>query len=161
MMLSGVIPSERYALIERPFMISTRLVGSLAAALIIAGAAAPTLAADASSHKVYALAAQNGSGEVGTVTLTALGDKTRVDVALANTPAMTLQPVHIHQGTCAKLNPKPKYPLSVLVDGVSTSTVDVPMSTLIAGGFAVNAHESTTNIPKYVACGDLGTPAAK
>lgn len=138
-----------------------RLAGALTAALLLTSAVTPALAADVTGHKTYAIAAQNGSGELGTVTLTSLGDKTRVEVALANSPMSTPQPAHIHEGTCAKLNPKPKYPLAVVVDGLSTSTVDVPMSTLIAGGFAVNVHESTTNIPKYVACGDLGSPAAK
>lgn len=139
-------------------MIRTRLAGSLAAVLLLAGAAAPTLAADM-APKVYAIAAQNGSGELGTVTLTPMGDDTRVDIAIANSPAGTPQPVHIHEGTCAKLNPKPKYPLTTLINGVSTTMVDVPMATLIGGGFAVNAHASTTNIPKYVACGDLGSAA--
>ena len=41
------------------------------------------------------------------------------------------------------------------MDGTSTTTVDVPMSALVAGGFAVNVHKSTTEIPVYVACGDL------
>lgn len=99
--------------------------------------------------------AQNGSAELGTVTLTAQGDKTRVDVALANAPTDVPQPAHIHDGPCAKLNPKPKYPLTNVVDGTSTSLVDVPMAQLTAGTFAVNVHKSTSDIPTYVACGDL------
>ncbi len=104
---------------------------------------------------VYALTAQNGSGEIGTVTLRATGDKTRVTVALVNSTVP--QPLHIHEGTCAKLTPAPKYPLTLAADGYSTTLVDAPIATLIGGGFAVNVHESTTNIAKYVACGNLGT----
>ena len=28
---------------------------------------------------------------------------------------------------------------------------------IVAGGFAVNVHKSTTDIPTYVACGDLSS----
>jgi Cu/Zn superoxide dismutase len=132
-----------------------RLAGSLAAAGFLAALTAAAPAADAPAHHVYALAAQNGSGELGTVTLTALGDKTRVELALANAPAGP-QPVHFHAGSCAKLDPKPKYPLTSAVDGLSVTMLDVPMAQLVGGGLAVNVHESTTNIPKYVACGDVG-----
>lgn len=129
------------------------LAGALAAGIL--ALALPVSAADP-AHHVFVVSAQNGSGEVGTVTLTPVGDKTRVDVALANTPADVPQPAHIHPGSCAKLDPKPKYPLANVVDGYSTSTVDVPIAQLLAGGLAVNVHKSTTDIPTYVACGDLG-----
>ena len=52
------------------------------AALTLAG---PALAADGTT-RVYAIATQNASTELGTVTLTALGQKTRVILALANAP---------------------------------------------------------------------------
>lgn len=136
-------------------MIKARL---LAAGLTAAAAltlALPALAADG-PHRVYALASQNGSGELGTVTLTAMGDKTRVDVAIANAPTDVPQPAHIHPGSCSKLDPKPKYPLTTVTDGTSTTTVDAPMSALVAGGFAVNVHKSTSELPVYVACGELG-----
>ncbi|WP_317995997.1 hypothetical protein [Vulcanimicrobium alpinum] len=131
---------------------SKMLAAAAAGALLIA--AAPAFAADGPT-RVYAIATQNASGELGTVTLTPIGDKTRVVVALANAPTDVPQPAHIHEGSCAKLNPKPKYPLVVVVDGTSTSMVDVPIAQLIGGGFAVNVHKSTTDIPTYVACGDL------
>ena len=129
------------------------LVATLGAALL--SLAVPVMAADNDS-KVFAIATQNASGELGTVTLTPLGDKTRVVVALANTPADVQQPAHIHEGSCAKLNPKPTYPLTTIVDGVSTTLVSAPLAKLVAGGFAVNVHKSTNDIATYVACGDLG-----
>jgi len=131
-----------------------QLVAGLAASAALT-LALPALAADG-PHRVYALVAQNGSGELGAVTLTAMGDKTRVDVALANAPTDVPQPAHIHPGSCAKLDPKPKYPLTTVVDGTSTTTVDVPLSQLVAGGLAVNVHKSTKDIPTYVSCGELG-----
>jgi hypothetical protein len=134
-------------------IVSRSLAAAAAAALL--ALAVPASAADG-PHRVFALATQNASGELGTVTLTAVGDKTRVEVALANAPTDVPQPAHIHEGTCAKLDPKPKYPLSTVVDGTSTTMVDVPMSQLVAGGFAVNVHKSTKEIPTYIACGELG-----
>jgi hypothetical protein len=134
-------------------IVSRSLAAAAAAALL--ALAVPASAADG-PHRVYALATQNASGELGTVTLTAVGEKTRVEVALANAPTDVPQPAHIHEGTCAKLDPKPKYPLSTVVDGTSTTMVDVPMSQLVAGGFAVNVHKSTKEIPTYIACGELG-----
>ncbi len=135
-------------------MIVSRSLAAAAAAALLA-LAVPASAADG-PHRVYALATQNASGELGTVTLTAVGEKTRVEVALANAPTDVPQPAHIHEGTCAKLDPKPKYPLTTVVDGTSTTMVDVPMSQLVAGGFAVNVHKSTKEIPTYIACGELG-----
>jgi len=136
-------------------MVHVRFAGALAAAAALV-LTVPAAAADG-AHHVYAMSAQNGSGESGTVTLTAVGDKTRVDIALVGAPAGVAQPVHVHEGTCAKLNPKPKYPLTTLADGVSSTTIDAPMSSLTAGGFAVNAHKSTTEIGTYVSCGDLSS----
>ncbi len=135
-------------------MIASRSLAAAAAAVLLT-LATPVFAADG-PHRVYAIASQNGSGELGTVTLTAVGDKTRVDIALANAPTDVAQPAHIHEGSCAKLNPKPKYPLANIVDGTSTYLVDVPLAQLVAGGLAVNVHKSTTDIPTYVACGELG-----
>ena len=135
-------------------MIVSRSLAAAAAAALLA-IAVPAVAADG-PHRVFALGALNASGELGTVTLTAVGEKTRVDVALANAPTDVPQPAHIHEGSCAKLDPKPKYPLTTVVDGTSTTMVDVPMSQLVAGGLAVNVHKSTKDIPTYIACGELG-----
>jgi Cu/Zn superoxide dismutase len=129
--------------------------------LMIASACALALAVPLSANakepsKTFPISAQNGSGETGSVTLTAVGEKTLVAVTLKGAPA-DAQPAHIHPGSCAKLNPAPKYPLTNLVDGKSSTTVDAPMSSLIAGDFAVNVHKSTTDLKDYVACGDLAS----
>ncbi|HEY0393251.1 MAG TPA: hypothetical protein VGD01_02030 [Candidatus Elarobacter sp.] len=126
------------------------LAVALAAAVLTL--AAPAMGAD--NHRIFALGTQSNSGEMGTVTLTAMGEKTKVDIALVNAPDAA-QPAHIHEGSCAKLNPKPKYPLTSVADGVSTTTVDVPLAELVKGGLAVNVHKSTSDLQTYVACGDL------
>lgn len=135
-------------------MVNVRFTGVVAAVAL--SLALPAAAAD-SGHRVFPLSAQNGSGESGTVALVAMGDKTEVIVSLVNAPAGVPQPVHVHEGTCAKLNPKPTYPLTTMVDGVSVTTLDVPIAKLTAGGFAVNAHKSTTDIGTYVSCGELSS----
>ncbi|HYW53046.1 MAG TPA: hypothetical protein VFF00_01065 [Candidatus Elarobacter sp.] len=135
-------------------MQTSRLLPVLGACALLA-LALPASAADP-QHRVYSLAAQNGSGEAGTVTLTPMGDKTRVDVALTGAPTDVPQPAHVHPGSCSKLDPKPKYPLASVVDGYSTTTLDVPIGQLISGDFAVNVHKSTSELPKYVSCGELG-----
>jgi hypothetical protein len=106
-------------------------------------------------HHVFSMSAQNGSGENGAVILTPLGTKTRVEIALGAGPSGVAQPAHVHVGPCSKLTPKPTYGLASVVDGYSVTTLDVPMDTLMSGGFSVNVHKSPTEASVYVSCGDL------
>jgi hypothetical protein len=127
----------------------------LAFASLFAAAILPSAAADsAAGSKVFAIAAQNGSGENGTVALTPQGKSTVVSIQLVG-GSTTPQPAHVHVGPCAKLTPAPKYPLTPVIDGVSVTTLDVPIDQLTAGTFAVNVHKSADDIKSYVACGDL------
>lgn len=114
----------------------------------------PTLAADNSGGRVFALNAQNGSGQHGTVALKPRGSKTVVEIHLLGAPS-SAEPAHIHSGSCSKLNPVPKYPLTPVVDGISETTVSQPISVLTAGGLAVNVHKSAADLKDYVACGNL------
>ena len=97
---------------------------------------------------------QNFSGETGTVTLSAQGSKTKVDILMASYAA-NAQPAHIHKGTCAKLDPTPAYPLKNVVNGKSVTVVAVPLNTLLAGKYAINMHRSAKQMKIYVACGDI------
>jgi hypothetical protein len=126
-------------------------LGALACGVILF---APPVLADG-GHRVFALTAQNGSGESGAVVLTPLGSKTRVEIALGGSPAGTSQPAHVHLGPCSKLTPKPSYGLASVVDGYSVTTLDVPIDTLLGGTFAVNVHKSGPEAAIYVSCGDL------
>src|SRR5262245_34193152 len=68
---------------------------------------------------------QSNSGESGTATLSdAGGGKTKVTVNVTGQPAGS-QPMHIHKGTCASLDPKPAYPLPALTGGKAEATLDV------------------------------------
>lgn len=101
------------------------------------------------------IGAQNKSGETGTAKLTPEGDQTKVEISLKGAPKGVSQPAHVHEGTCAKLDPKPKYALSNVVDGKSTTTIPVKMEDLQGGNMAINVHKSAEEVKTYVACGDI------
>lgn len=127
-------------------MISTMAaVGLLAAQGAFAQASATTVE----------LKAQNNSGQNGSATLTPQGDNTQVVVKMTGAPAGVAQPAHIHDGSCAKLDPKPRVPLQNLVDGNSTSVVSMKLDDILKAGGAINVHKSTADLKTYVACGDL------
>lgn len=125
-------------------------------AISVAAAAddtAPSM--DASKAVTVPIAQQNDSKESGTATLTQNGKDVVVVLALDGAGAGP-QPVHVHTGTCADLNPAPKYPLTNLVDGKSTTTLKgMTLADLQTGGFAINVHKSTDDLKTYVACGDI------
>ena len=103
------------------------------------------------------LSPQSNSGESGTATLTKQGDtQTKVALSVSGAPAGVSQPVHIHKGSCAKLDPKPAFPLSPLVNGKSETVVNVSLDELNKGGYAINGHKSAQEVSTYVFCGDVG-----
>ncbi len=107
------------------------------------------------------LAPENKSGESGTAKLTSQGDQTKVEISLKGGPKGVSQPAHIHEGTCAKLDPKPKYGLENVVDGKSTTEVPVSLDALLKEKVAINVHKSGNEIKTYVACGNIRTSSAK
>ncbi|MCH7970895.1 MAG: hypothetical protein IH960_07620 [Chloroflexi bacterium] len=98
----------------------------------------------------------NSSGQSGSVTLTPKGTKTMVAVNLSAGAVGVSQPVHIHTGSCDDLGGV-TYPLTSLDTGMSATTVDVSISSLLSGRFAVNAHKSGPEASIYVSCGDIPT----
>jgi hypothetical protein len=97
----------------------------------------------------------NGSGVSGTATLTDNGDGTTT-VTIDVTGATGDHPAHIHNGTCDDLDPNPKYPLAnVDASGHSETKVEVSLDDLLAEPYAVNLHESATNLGVYIACGEI------
>ena len=123
-------------------------------ALLLLGVTSVALAADSAHAK---LEPQNNSGESGTATLTKAGDKqTKVVLDVKGAPSGASQPVHIHKGTCDKLDPKPAYPLSPLTNGKSETTVNASLDDLEKGGYAINGHKSAQEVSTYVFCGGIG-----
>jgi hypothetical protein len=100
------------------------------------------------------LAGENNSGESGTATL--MDGANGLIVKLRVTGGTAAQPVHIHNGTCAKLDPKPVYPLKTVIDGASETTIpNLTIAQLLKAPYAINVHKSTSEVATYVACGNI------
>jgi len=127
-----------------------RLGSLMLGMVVLLGVASSAQAADTSVK----LEPQNNSGEAGTATLTPEGNSTKVVLNVTGAPAAA-QPTHIHKGTCDKLDPKPAFPLSPVVNGKSETTVKVPMKTLTSGDYAINGHKSAQEAKTYVFCGSI------
>ena len=129
----------------------TVAIATVAIALTALTACGPAAAPVA---KTVSLTTLNASGVTGTVTFTALGDKTTVEIAV-DPGANPDMPAHIHPGTCDNLTPQPKFPLENVVDGRSRTDVPATIDELFAGGLAVNIHRSNDDLKTYTACVDL------
>ncbi len=81
--------------------------GMVAAGLAFAQDKAPKKKSGDAKSVTVRLAQQNKSGESGTARLTPAGDKTKVEISLKGAPKGVAQPAHVHEGSCAKLYPKP------------------------------------------------------
>jgi hypothetical protein len=129
-------------------------LGSLVLGFALVVAVASSAAA--AEPMTVKLAPQSGSGESGTATLTPMGQETKVAISITGAPAGTPQPAHIHKGACDKLDPKPAFPLSPVVDGKSETTVKVSMDDLMKDKYAINGHKSAQDLKTYVFCGSIG-----
>ncbi len=100
----------------------------------------------------------NSSGESGTAVLSeeAAGTKTKVVVNIKGAPAGVGQPLHVHKGTCAQIDPKPTFGLTTLTDGKSETVIDVQIGDL-RKGFAINGHKSAQEANTYVFCGNIAS----
>ncbi|HEX3369324.1 MAG TPA: hypothetical protein VHS56_07115 [Candidatus Cybelea sp.] len=102
------------------------------------------------------LGAQNGSKQDGQAFLNDTPGGLRVKLQLKDVPAGAVEPAHIHQGTCASLNPAPWKGLSSVEGGVSVTTIPgLTLATLKKAHYAINVHQSAAHLTHYVACGDL------
>jgi hypothetical protein len=112
-----------------------------------------------SSEMTVSLGEQNGSTQSGEATLTAVGDSTTHVVISIRSGGETPQPAHIHKGSCDQLDPQPEHPLENVVDGESSTHLNVSLDELRDGEFAINVHKSAAELETYVACGDIGSGA--
>ncbi len=102
------------------------------------------------------LGAQNGSGQNGQAFLNDTSAGLRVKLQVKNQPAGSSEPAHIHEGTCAKLNPAPWKALHNVVGGVSVTTIpNLTLAQLKKAHYAINVHLSAANLAHYVSCGDV------
>ena len=92
-----------------------------------------------------------GSGQSGTATLTAVGDKTRVDISVT---AGISGIQHIHTGTSSAIGAVAFDLGTIGADGTSSTLVDVPIDDLRTGDFAINLHDAT-DPSIYTSSGDI------
>ena len=102
---------------------------------------------------VIALKEQNDTGESGWAVLTAQGSQTRVQVNVGPGTVVT-ELAHIHEGQCGDDLGGVAHALNSLSSGSSLSVVDVMLTSLLTGGFAINLHEKD-NAGNYTACGNI------
>ena len=105
------------------------------------------------------LYAQNRPGETGTATFEQIPGGVEIVVTMAGGQNGT-QPIHIHTGTCANLNPVPTYTLTNIVQGSSTTTIaGISLPDLLKGDYVIDVHEDSADIERYVACAAIVLPA--
>ncbi len=136
-------------------------LGTIVACSLALAATVSAQSASASATLItVTMNAQNGSGETGTANLEQTGSDVTVTLAITG-GGSDPQPAHIHPGTCAKLDPAPKYPLSNVVGGKSVTVLKgMKLTDLETGAFAINVHKSTSDLKDYVACGDIPKAAS-
>jgi hypothetical protein len=142
-------------------LLRTLAIAAVAAAIAIPAGAVPNAmhgAANAmsSTHLNINMGELNKSKQNGTASVQDVSGGVLVKVSVFNEPKGASEPAHIHEGTCAKLNPAPWKPLSNVVNGTSVTTVKgVTVADLKKAHYAINVHESASNLKHYVSCGDL------
>ena len=118
----------------------------------------------AGSQATVTLVPENGSNETGMVTLSQTKKGVVVSIVTDTAPDSP-QPAHIHKGSCAKLDPSPAFPLTMIAKGTNsmgapkgvsmTTLTGVTLAQLESGAYAVNVHKSVPEAKTYVACGDI------
>ena len=130
---------------------------AVAASLGVAGVASAKM-----TPTQFKISPQNSSGESATATLLQEGSGVLLVTVRTRNGGEDPQPIHIHKGTCEKLDPKPLYPLTAVINGKSeTKLKDVKLADLESGAYAINIHKSTKDVGTYVACGNLKVAEAK
>ena len=116
-----------------------------------------TACQNSGASKVVNLQGRNESGVTGTVTIVDLGNsRSRIDIKVDAAGHLDM-PAHVHPGSCANLIPQPKYPLTNVQNGVSTTVVPASYSELTGGNLTVTLHKSNAEMKITTACGDLAS----
>lgn len=113
-----------------------------------------SMAKDGTMNVTLAEVADSATKQTGTATITEKNGK--VEVMVKVMPVQTApQPAHIHVGSCPGVGAV-AYPLTDLVNGTSTTLLDVTMADLKAKKpLAINIHKSADEVKVYTACGAL------
>jgi hypothetical protein len=138
-------------------------VAAASAGIAIAAPTSPTVVSDAMAPGVmiYKIGSATGTGpsrtgQTGTITLTPVGEKTKVVINITGEPEGAIQPTHIHKGPCGHPGAV-IWPLTDLVAGHSTTMVNAPISKVNIVGDSLNTHRSAAQLNQIMACGNIGT----
>src|SRR5262245_64053211 len=99
--------------------------------LFVALLGATSIAAAQAQTLTLQMASQNNSGISGTAVFTQTAGGVRVDVRVTGAGAGP-EPAHIHEGSCAQLNPTPQFALLNVANGTSTTEVQTTLQALLA-----------------------------
>lgn len=103
---------------------------------------------------------KDGAAIHGSAAVKSADAKTDVEVKLMGDVAGSVRPWHIHMGSCEKSGGvfgggRSYTPITIDGKGDGTSKVTLAVALPDTGSFYVNIHESSANMSKIVACGDL------
>lgn len=98
----------------------------------------------------------NGSGQNGSATITAIGNKITVSVRITGESPSASEPAHVHFGRCPNIKAIPAYNVGPVIGGKATSVVNLTWAEMMSGRYALNVHESSSMLGKYVSCGNIG-----
>src|SRR5438105_5348688 len=121
-------------------------------ALVFLGTA--TIAFAQGQPNTLQLAAQNNSGISGTAAFTQTSGGVHVDIRVTGAGAGP-EPAHIHEGSCAQLNPTPQFSLQSVTNGSSSTDIQTTLQALTSTPHAVHMHKSADELSVYVACADI------
>jgi hypothetical protein len=134
-----------------------RLALGLSVLALVAGCGSDGGSGSGNDELTVELGEQNGSTQSGEAVLTRIDDSSTHVVLSIDGGGGAPQPAHIHKGSCAQLDPQPEYGLENVVDGESSTHVNVSLDELRDGEYAINVHKSAAALRIYVACGDIGS----
>ena len=133
----------------------------VAAALAVSSSVAFALSVSA-THWMGTIAGKDGAKITGSAMMMATKDGagTEVTVELKGETASAVRPWHIHTGSCAKGGGifgggRSYTPITVDDKGNGSSKATLAVAIPDTGSYNVNIHESSANMSKIVACGDL------
>ncbi|MCZ6538998.1 MAG: plastocyanin/azurin family copper-binding protein [Chloroflexi bacterium] len=121
------------------------------------GGAAGLTGPGAGATLIVPLSVLNDSGQSGIARLTSHGAQTEVVIEISSGAEGIQQPIHVHAGSCDSLGGV-DYALNSVINGFSTTMIDISLPALREGLSAINAHKSGPEVGIYVACGNI--PAA-
>ncbi|MCH8325853.1 MAG: hypothetical protein IIB83_04735 [Bacteroidetes bacterium] len=101
------------------------------------------------------LTEENDSDESGKAKLVEENNQVTVTINMDGFPEDVSQPAHIHLGSCLDVG-EVKYPLTNILNGESTTTIDVTLDQLKSElPLAINIHKSVDEAGVYVSCGNI------